>query len=318
MSTEPSRGLVTLGETMALFRPEAVGALAQAGSFGLSIGGAESNVAIGVARLGGSAAWIGRVGADGLGQRIERELHAERLEVHAVVDPEARTGLMVKERRTPASTSVLYYRAGSAGSRLEPADLDAELIRSARVLHVSGITPALSASAAATVHAAVDLAVEAGVTVSFDINHRASLWTEDAAAREYLAIAARATILFAGDDEARLIVDGGEPRELAARLAALGPNQVIVKLGARGCHALIDGAEHDLPAIPIDPVDTVGAGDAFVAGYLAELLVDAPAQQRLATAVRCGAFACLGIGDWESYPTRAELGLLDAADPVRR
>ena len=76
MSTEPSRGLVTLGETMALFRPEAVGALAQAGSFGLSIGGAESNVAIGVARLGGSAAWIGRVGADGLGQRIERELHA--------------------------------------------------------------------------------------------------------------------------------------------------------------------------------------------------------------------------------------------------
>ncbi len=131
-------------------------------------------------------------------------------------------------------------------------------------------------------------------------------------------LAAKATILFAGDDEARLIVDDGEPALMAERLAALGPSQVIVKLGARGCHALIDGERHDLPAIPIDPVDTVGAGDAFVAGYLAELLVDAPVQERLATAVRCGAFACLGPGDWESYPTRADLGLLDATDPVRR
>ncbi len=171
-----SSGVVTLGETMALFRPDAVGSLAQVNEFGLSIGGAESNVAIGVARLGGRAAWIGRVGADGLGARIVRELHAERLGVHAIVDDGARTGLMVKERRTPASTSVSYYRSGSAGSRLEPGDLDAELIRSARVLHVTGITPALSASAAAAVHAAVDLAVDAGVPVSFDLNHRATLW----------------------------------------------------------------------------------------------------------------------------------------------
>jgi 2-dehydro-3-deoxygluconokinase len=318
--TDPrTGGVVTLGETMALFRSEAVGSLAQVHPFALSIGGAESNVAIGVARLGGSAAWIGRVGDDGLGQRIVRELHAERLDVHAVVDAGARTGVMVKERRTPASTAVLYYRSGSAGSRLEPGDVDAALIRSAGVLHITGITPALSSSAAAAVHAAVDHAVDAGVPVSFDVNHRASLWDADAAAAsEYRSLASRATIVFAGDDEARLVVGDGDPGELAERLADLGPAQVIVKLGANGCHALIDGTHHTLPALPIHPVDTVGAGDAFVAGYLAELLVDAPVPKRLATAIRCGAFACLGPGDWESYPTRADLGLFEAADPVRR
>jgi 2-dehydro-3-deoxygluconokinase len=312
-------GLVTLGETMALFRGASIGSLAHEHAFELGIGGAESNVAIGVARLGGRASWIGRVGADGFGDRVLRELRAEDLDLRATVDDGARTGLMVKERRTAGLTRVLYYRAGSAGSRLAASDLDEFLIRSAGVLHVTGITPALSDSAAGAVRTAVDLAVDAGVTVSFDVNHRASLWSADAAVPVYRELAARSTVVFAGEDEAAMLVGDGTPAELAERIAELGPSQTIIKLGADGCLALVDGVVHEVPAVPIQPVDTVGAGDAFVAGYLAELLAGAPVEQRLATAVRTGAFACLGPGDWESYARRDELALLDAAeDPVSR
>ncbi|HWR85172.1 MAG TPA: sugar kinase [Rhodoglobus sp.] len=312
-------GLVTLGETMALFRGASIGSLSHEHAFELGIGGAESNVAIGVARLGGSAAWMGRVGADGFGERVLRELRAEGLDLRATVDEGARTGLMVKERRTAGLTRVLYYRAGSAGSRLAASDLDEELIRSAGVLHVTGITPALSDAAAGAVRAAVDLAVAAGVPVSFDVNHRASLWSADAAVPVYRELAARSTAVFAGEDEAAMLVGDGTPQELAERLAALGPGQVVIKLGAEGCLALVDGATYAVPAVPVQPVDTVGAGDAFVAGYLAELLDGRSVEQRLATAVRTGAFACLGPGDWESYARRDELALLDAAgDPVAR
>ncbi len=315
---ERSRGLVTLGETMALFRATEIGSIAHVSGFALSIGGAESNVAIGVRRLGGHAIWIGRVGADGLGERVTRELNAEQLEVHAIIDTGARTGLMVKERRTPEVTRVGYYRAGSAGSRLEPADLDPAIIERAGVLHLSGITPALSESAAAATRAAAAIATAARVPISFDVNHRSTLWPADEAAEVYRELAALSTIVFAGEDEAALLVGDGSPAALAARIAALGPSQVVIKLGPDGCLALIDGRVIEVPAVRITPVDTVGAGDAFVAGYLAELLAGESPEARLSTAVRTGAFACLGPGDWETYPRRAELTLLDGGDPVAR
>ena len=315
--SETSGGVVTIGETMGLFHATSFGSLTHVPDFQLGIGGAESNVAIGLARLGVTATWVGRVGRDGIGERVLRELRAEGVRAAAVIDPDARTGLMVKERRTPANTSVIYYRSGSAGSRLSPEDLPAGLIESAAVLHVSGITPALSESAANTINVAIDRAVAAGVPVSFDVNHRATLWN-DHPADVYRAIAARATIVFAGDDEAALFVDGTAPADLATAIAALGPSQVVIKLGQNGCIALINSAIWCVAAIPITPLDTVGAGDAFVAGYLAELVAGSPPQTRLATAVRTGAFACLGPGDWESYARSDELRLLDGGDPVTR
>lgn len=310
--------VVTLGETMALVRAAGVGSLATESDMRLGIGGAESNVAIALSRLGTPATWVGRVGADPLGERVLREIRAEGVDARAVVDPAAPTGLMIKESRTPTSTRVLYYRAGSAGSRLSPEDLAAADIPNAGLLHVSGITPSLSESAAATIDAAIDEAVSAGVPVSFDVNHRASLWADRDSGAVYRRIAQRATIVFAGDDEARLLVDADSPSALAQGIAALGPREVVIKLGAHGCLALIDGVEHEQDAVRITPVDTVGAGDAFVAGYLAERLAGLPAADRLRTAVRTGAFACLNTGDWEGYARRAELTLLDGGDPVTR
>ncbi len=314
-----SAGVVTFGETMALMRAQTPGPLAHASELGLGIGGAESNVAIALARLGTPVSWFGRVGADSLGDLVVRELRAEGLEVRAIRDPAAPTGLMIKERRTQHTQKVWYYRAGSAGSRLGPADVPVEEIAAAGLLHVTGITPALSASAADAVDLAVQTAREAGTPVSFDVNYRGALWSPEAASPVLRRLAGRADVLFAGDDEAALLVGPAEgPRELAAALAELGPSQVVVKRGAQGCAALVDGVYFEQAAIPVQPVDTVGAGDAFVAGYLAERLRGLTPQECLLTAVRTGAFACLVPGDWEGMPRRSELGLLEATEPVSR
>lgn len=311
--------VVTLGETMALARSTEIVSLAHAPTLQLGIGGAESNVAIALRRLGVPTTWIGRVGTDSLGDLVERELRAEGLDVQVIRDPQAPTGLMLKEHRTAASTRVWYYRAGSAGSRLIPSDLPTDVIASASLLHVTGITPGISASARDAVHAAIEIAQDAHVTVSFDVNHRSALWAHDQAAIEFERIMRRADIIFGGDDELAIVVgEAAGPEQLARRVADLGASQVIVKLGANGCAALVDGAFVRRAAVPVTPVDTVGAGDAFVGGYLAEYLSGVAIAGRLTTAVTAGAFACLVPGDWEGMPKRAELQMLSAADPVDR
>jgi len=309
-------GVVTIGESMGLFVATAAGQ--RPDTFRLGMGGAESNVAIGLARLGGEATWMGRLGVDSAGELIQRELRAEGVRTRIVLDPGAPTGLMIKSQPLSGVTRVEYHRRASAGSRLSPDDVDADTIRQASVLHITGITPALSPSAADAITVAMDVADGAGIPISFDMNHRPTLWRGRDAAEVYRSIAARSTIVFAGLDEAALIVAGATPDELARGIAELGPTQVLVKLGGDGCFALVNGEPLAVAAIPITPADTVGAGDAFAAGYLAELLEGENVASRLATAVRAGAFACLGPGDWESLPRRSDLDLLGGNDPVIR
>ena len=311
--------LVTIGETMALLTAQHPGPLAHVSSMGLGIGGSESNVAIGVQRLGGTAVWCGRTGADSLGQLVRREIRAEGVTVRSIEDPSAPTGLMLKERRTMATQKVSYYRAGSAGSKLTPEDLDSSLISGAAVLHVSGITPALSATAATTIREAIDIARSQGVTVSFDLNYRANLWTTEDARRSYQELIPLTDIVFAGDEEAVIATGPAhEPTELAQRLADLGPSQAIIKLGSKGAVASIDDKIYHQPAVAIEAVDTVGAGDAFVAGYLADLMAGKAPSDRLELAAKTGAFACLAYGDWEGLPTRPELALLHQTETVNR
>ncbi|MFJ6313852.1 sugar kinase [Pseudarthrobacter oxydans] len=310
---------MTIGETMALLTAQHPGPLAHVSSMGLGIGGSESNVAIGVQRLGGTAVWCGRTGADSLGQLVRREIRAEGVTVRSIEDPSAPTGLMLKERRTMATQKVSYYRACSAGSRLTPEDLDSSLISGAAVLHVSGITPALSTTAATTIREAIDIARAQGVTVSFDLNYRANLWTTEDARRSYQELIPLTDIVFAGDEEAVIATGPAhEPTELATRLADLGPSQAIIKLGSKGAVASIDDKIYHQHAVAIEPVDTVGAGDAFVAGYLAELMAGKAPADRLELAAKTGAFACLAYGDWEGLPTRAELALLHQTESVTR
>jgi 2-dehydro-3-deoxygluconokinase len=316
MQATTTPALVTLGETMALFSSDRAGPLRHAATMRVGIAGAESNVAIGVRRLDHPAAWMGRVGSDELGQLVLGRLRAERVDVDAaVVDPDAPTGLMLKEHRTADLARVVYYRRGSAGSRLVPGDLDEARIRAARVLHLTGITPALSTTARAAVHAAAETARAAGVPVSLDVNYRAALWPPERAAAELRDLARGCELVFAGEDEAELLVgDCGGPEGAAGALAALGPRQAVLRLGARGAVAVVDGALHRQPGLPVRAVDPVGAGDAFVAGYLAGLIDGGAGPDRLRTGVACGAFAVTVAGDWEGLPTREELDLLRHGD----
>jgi len=329
--------VVTLGETMGLLSNAEPGPLAHASTMQLGIGGSESNVAIGLSRLGVDVTWFGRVGNDTVGRLVAREIRAEGVDARVTIDDGAATGLMIKERRTSTSQNVTYYRAGSAGSRLSADDLDEAAIASADVLHVTGITPALSGSAAQAVRRAADVAREAGVLVSFDVNYRRALWSTDDAATFCREFAAGCDVLFAGEDEAAMLLGpaasasfvtdaaAGSPSDAAAAasalargLAELGPRQAVVKCGAAGAVAMVDGQLVTQEAVPIVAHDTVGAGDAFVAGYLAELAAGNDAPTRLQTAVTVGAFVCLAAGDWEGLPRRSELGLLHAREAVTR
>jgi len=312
-------GLVTFGEAMGLVSAIETGPLESARNFSLTVGGAEANVAIGAARLGADATWFGRVGRDATGDLIERRLRAERVRTLAIRD-DAFTGLMIKHRRFGTTLQVDYHRAGSAASRIAPPDIPRETVRSADVLHVTGITPALSASARATVFDAVAIARDAGVRVSLDVNYRAKLWAHETAAPVLRELAGLADIVFAGVGEAHLVLkrDSGSAEELAQGLAELGPVEVIIKDGARGCTAWIDGGPHELAAIPVAVVDPVGAGDAFVAGYLAERLARRDPIDRLSTAIAAGAFAVTVPGDSEGLPRRDDLALIHETDDVTR
>jgi 2-dehydro-3-deoxygluconokinase len=180
------------------------------------------------------------------------------------------------------------------------------------VLHVTGITPALGDTARAAVERAIDIASGAGAVISLDLNYRSALWPQAEAASVLRELAARCHVLFATEDEAALLVGEAAPDVLLRRLAELGPAKVLLKRGAEGAIALLDGAEHAAAPPAVQSVDPVGAGDAFVAGYLSALLDgrDADAAMRRATAA--GAFAVAADGDWEGLPSARELDELAA------
>lgn len=302
---------------MGLFSTDRVGPLRPGNSFSMSFGGSESNVAIGVSRLGGSATWMGMVGADPMGDVILRELRAEGVAVVAGRHDSAPTAIMLKDHPVATQTRVQYYRTDGAGSQFALADLDLEAVRAAAVLHVTGITAALSEHLTELMITVMEVARRAGTLVSFDLNYRAKLWSSSRARAAYRSLLPYADLVFAGNTEAEIALDRtGDPTTLAAALATYGPGQVVVTLGADGALALIDGQEHRAPGIEVTAVDTVGAGDAFVAGYLTALLSGAEPLERLQLGNTLGAHICQVPGDWEGLPHRQDL--VRAPDPVLR
>lgn len=310
--------VLTVGESMGLVRQTSPGRLITQRALEFGFGGAESNFAIALSRLGVDAVWCGRLGNDSPGETIERELRAEGVRPVIIRDADAPTGLMLKERPTPGTSRVSYYRQHSAGSRISPEDVPDSLIQGAALVHVTGITPALSEAADATVESVLRRARVAGVPTSIDLNYRAALWSREVAAARLTELVGLADIVFAGDDEAAILLGDRSVADLAQGLRELGPREAIVKLGERGCYASAGPVTRNRDAVPVTAIDTVGAGDAFVAGYLAEWLAGSPLEVRLETAVTAGAYACLTPGDWEGLPRREDFLLLGAADPVQR
>jgi 2-dehydro-3-deoxygluconokinase len=318
--------VVTLGEVMVALVAAEPGPLAENGIFQRHVGGAEANVAVGLVRLGHATAFIGRVGPDAFGTAIGRRLRGEGVDCSGlVVESGAQTGILIRERRLVGSSEVLYYRRDSAGSRISGTDVqraaERGLLGGARWLHLTGITPALSASALDAVETSIHLARDAGLTVSFDVNLRRKLWSDEEARRVLAPLAAQADVVLGSIDELALIGET-EPAGRAADDAAiitvadailgLGPSIAVVKLGSGGALERRRDAEGRLTTAhhkgyPLSlPLDPVGAGDAFVAGYIAATLEGLAPEQALALGNACGAAVAASVGDLHGLPTRDE------------
>ena len=301
--------VVTLGETMVLFWPSDGGRLETATAYQRSFGGAESNFATALARLGHRPRWISRLGDDPFGRYMRLTLAREGVLVEATVDPHAPTAVFFKER-VARGRRVLYYRRGSAASRLSPDDLDPAQFAGARVLHLTGITPARSASCAAAVERAVALGRAAGALVCVDPNVRLQLFeSPDECRRTILGLIAGADIVLLGHEDAEVLYPGRDEAAVLAAVREAGVTTAVLKRGERGAIALHEGTRYAVDAYPVEVVDTVGAGDGFDAGFIAGLLRGLSLPDALALGARVGAAAVGHAGDWEGYPTAVELGL---------
>ena len=270
-------------------------------------------MAIGLARLGHQAAWVGAVGNDEPGRLIQRTLRAEGVATEWLrFSDESFTGFIAFDQPSHDITRVSYHRRGSAGSTLT-ADESVAAIDAAqpRLLHVTGITPALSDATRAATVAAVRAASAAGIAVSLDVNYRARLWSRADAAVALRELLPYVQTVFASDDELDLLTDAADP--VADLLADSTVDQVVVTAGAKGAWTHSSHGTIHRPALPVTVVDSIGAGDAFVSGYLSATLDNLSPEARLDRATTSGAFCVTALGDWESLPTRDDLQLLTHA-----
>lgn len=319
MSASRRYDLVTFGETMIRLTAEAGTRLEEAASLRVTIGGAESNVAVALARLGRRAAWLSALPENALGLRIAGELRRHGVDTEHVLWAAGRVGVYFMEPGTaPRPTRVLYDRADSAMARIDPEALDLSPLAGAGGLHLTGITPALSASARAACLRLADAARTEGVPISVDVNYRARLWSPEQAAEGIQPLLDRATLLACGAGDAATIWGlAGDPANVAQALLDRSTAQVVVvTLGERGSLALTRaGARYDQPAVPVETIDAVGAGDAFAAGFLHRWLDDQtniPAA--LQSAARLAALKMTIYGD-NAIITAEDLALLDGAAP---
>jgi dehydrogluconokinase len=302
--------IVCFGETMAMFVAEQSGDLALVEGFSKRIAGADSNVAIGLARLGFKVAWLSRVGNDSLGRFVLDSLQREGLDCRFVeTDATHPTGFQLKScEQHGADPQVEYYRRGSAASHLGLEHLHQSLFK-ARHLHATGIPPALSASACALSHRLMQQMRASGASVSFDPNLRPSLWSsEQHMIREINALATQAHWLLPGIAEGRLLTGYQEPADIAAFYLDKGVEAVAIKLGPSGAYFRSAQSEGQVPGVPVATVvDTVGAGDGFAVGVISALLEGLPLPQALARGNWIGSRAVQVRGDMEGLPGRHQL-----------
>ncbi|MFG2193518.1 sugar kinase [Streptomyces sp. NPDC048639] len=292
--------------------------------FRRSVAGAESNVAAGLARLGHPTRWIGRVGADPAGEAVLRELRADGIDVsYAEVDEDAPTGLLLRDSHPRRAIDVQYYRAGSAASRLAPGHLRPEALDGARLVHVSGITPMLSPTAAEATARLIELARAAGATVSFDPNVRRKLGGADDWVRTVGPLLREADLVLAGEEELELLTSRPADQAAAELLDAGRPRTIVIKRADHSATAVTGGAQWTQRPFEVPLADPVGAGDAFAAGYLSGRLRGLSEPEALAEAACVAALVVQAPADTDGLPTaaardRALAAFTEGGDSVHR
>jgi 2-dehydro-3-deoxygluconokinase len=296
--------IVTFGETMALLMPTGGKGLEYSSELHSLFGGAESNVAIGISRLGGKVGWFGRLGKDPLGRMIFKKIRGEGVDVsRAELTAEAPTGLMMREVLMTGKTSVYYYRKNSAASQMNTNHLDEDYIAGAKILHVTGITPALSESCKEAAFEAVRIARKHGVKVSFDPNLRLKLWNMEAARPVLLELAKLSDIFLPGLDELKLLYQTEDWAVIVSKLRELSAVS-IVKGGENETYVVTPDSITAVPYFKAEHVvDTIGAGDGFCAGFLVGLSKGYNYAEAVRIGNLVGSLIVQTEGDWEGAPT---------------
>jgi len=272
-------------------------------SFERVTAGAEVNVAVAISRLGLKSQYFSRFGNDQLGSVMLADIEAEGVDVSLVKRVNSYTGAMVRNPGKTAPVELSYLRRGSAASTIEPEDILDSYISSARWLHTTGITCAISTTGANTVKTALEKAAELNIKSSFDLNIRRKLWSEEDASKVLAPLAKDVELLIGGEDEYRAVFGAQEPKNLLAEANKRGCKIAVMTKGDQKMRFSIGGDYGELEPPKVVAVDPVGSGDAFTGGVIAGLLSGISAEQALEQGSVCGALVASMFGDWTGIPT---------------
>ncbi|MBS4212322.1 sugar kinase [Neobacillus rhizophilus] len=312
--------VLTIGESMVLFQTIGEKGIKYEPLFTKSLAGAESNVAITLTRLGKKVRWVSKLGKDPFGDYILSTLGGEGVDVsYALRDVEKPTAVYFKESKSYGDPTVYYYRKNSAASNLQPEDVQKEWFDGVKHLHVTGITPALSENAAEAIRKAMKMAKDMGLTISFDPNLRRKLWSEEKARSVLLSLIPLCDVFLPGVEEAEFLLGQQSIEEYGESFLQMGPKVVVLKLGAEGSIGFINGdSVKAAPHVVSQVIDTVGAGDAFAAGFLSVYLDNEAALTHVSLEIALtranilGALATQFKGDWEGNPSLEEINSIIA------
>lgn len=310
---------ILVGEPMGLFIAQNEGPLDQVSSYSMAVAGAEFNVAVGLARLGHSVAYLTRLGDDPFGKRITHVMNENGIGSEFISYSDSRTtGFMLKSKVSKGDPEIFYFRKGSAASVISRNDVEKLDFSGCTYLHLTGILPALSESARDTAFYLIEKARENGMTVCFDPNLRPQLWKDQETMIQTInAIAAKADYVLPGEGEGEILCGSRDPKVIAGFYRNMGTANVIVKLGSKGAYyenAEVSGFVEGFPVEKI--VDTVGAGDGFAAGVISALMEgkDLSAAVRRGNAI--GAIQVMSVGDNDGLPTREQLAKFMGQDSL--
>ncbi len=338
MATPPRLDVITIGRSSVdLYGQQIGGRLEDMASFAKSVGGSPTNTAIGAARLGLKPGLITRVGDEPMGRFIREQLAREGVALDGVVtDPKRLTALVILGVRDERSQPHIFYRADCADMALCEDDIDETYVQSAGAVLVSGThfsTPTVEAAS----HKAIRAAKAAGRKVVFDVDYRPNLWglaghdagdnryvRSEAVTRRLDAVVSQVDLIV-GTEEELMIAGGGETiSELVRRIREMTAATIVLKQGPMGClvypGAIPDRLEDGIrgPGFPVDVYNTLGAGDAFMAGFLRGWLKGEPIETTCAWANACGAIAVSRLLCSPEYPTFDELQAFVARKPTPR
>jgi len=319
MSNRNIVDVVTIGESMVLFQPMTEKGIKYEPLFTKALAGAESNVAIGLTRLGKKVRWISKLGVDPFGDFILSTLSGEGVDVsHALREKSAPTAVYFKELKGYGDPNVYYYRKNSAASKLQPSDMQDEWLENARHLHVTGITPALGEHTAEVIRQMMINAREKGMTISFDPNLRRKLWDDETARTTLLSLIPLCDVFLPGVEEAEFLLGKHEIEQYGELFLEMGPKVIVLKLGAEGSIGFTKEEKVEAAPYTVSQVmDSVGAGDAFASGFISlfldyyqreeQTISNIHLRQALERANILGALATQFKGDWEGTPTVKEI-----------